>query len=183
MLSLTPTIIRKLINLDIAECSAMFYTISKTIGDYAEMDKESKFIRHCQIMRMFIMCITWLIGTTLMIGCAKHTTQFGVSDCVVCNTSNSEYTLTIIANQEKIQDKEAFAKQLIEQVRNNDFKTILFSYDEVGYPTRLDMTVYLNEDDWQNHISVMCVSLTQQNILDNFNIVENLDKFEMKIQD
>lgn len=118
----------------------------------------------------------------VMSGCRANTTQSDIPDCVVSNTSNSEYTLTIIANQEKIEDKEAFAEQLIEQVRNNDFKTILFSYDEVGYPTRLEMTVYLNNEDWQNRNSVMRVSLTQQNILNNFNIVEHLNKFQLKIQ-
>lgn len=117
-----------------------------------------------------------------MIGFAKNATQSDIPDCVVSNTFNDEYSLSIIANQDKIEDKETFAKQLIEQVRNNDFKTILFSYDEVGYPTRLEMTVYLNEEDWQNHNSVMRVSLTQQNILDNFNIVEHLDRFQLKVQ-
>lgn len=128
-------------------------------------------------------CIVFLTLLILVIlGCGIDTTQSDIPDCVVSNTFNDEYSLTIIANQDKIEDKETFAKQLIKQVRNNDFKTILFSYDEVGYPTRLEMTVYLNEEDWQNHNSVMRVSLTQRNILDNYNIIEHLDKFQLKLQ-
>lgn len=146
------------------------------------MNGRSKTIRHSKTIQIFITCILLLIGAIFLIGFTKNTTQSDIPDCVVSNTFNDEYSLIIIANQDKIEDKETFAKQLIEQVRNNDFKTILFSYDEVGYPTKLEMTVYLNEEDWQNHNSIMRVSLTQQNVLDNFNIVEHLDKFQMKLQ-
>lgn len=112
----------------------------------------------------------------------KRNTQSDIPDCVISNSMNDDYSLTIIANREEIEDKEAYAKELIEQVRNNGFKTIMFSFEETGYPTSLDMTVYLNEKDWKNHTSVMSVSLRQQNILDGFNIVDNLDKFQMEIQ-
>ena len=54
-------------------------------------------------------------------------------DCVVCNDLDGDYWLTIIANQDEIKDKGTFALRVIEQVRNNGFKTILFSYDEKGY--------------------------------------------------
>lgn len=128
-------------------------------------------------------CIVFLTLLILVIlGCGIDTTQSDIPDCVVSNTFNDEYSLTIIANREKIEDKELLAKELVEMVRNNDFKTILFSYDEVGYPTRLEMTVYLNEKDWQNHNSVMRISLTQHNILDNYNIVEHIDKFQLELQ-
>ena len=141
------------------------------------MNKSSKFVGHT--LKVYI---TLLLVALLSIGCARSETQSDIPDCVVSNTFNDEYFLTIIANQEEIEDKEVFAKELVKMVRNNDFKTILFSYDEVGYPTRLEMTVYLNEKDWQNHNSVMRISLTQHNILDNYNIVEHLDKFQLKLQ-
>lgn len=141
------------------------------------MNKSSKFVGHT--LKVYI---TLLLVALLSIGCARSETQSDIPDCVVSNTFNDEYSLTIIANREKIEDKELFAKELVEMARNNDFKTILFSYDEVGYPTRLEMTVYLNEKDWQNHNSVMRISLTQHNILDNYNIVEHLDKFQLKLQ-
>ena len=83
-------------------------------------------------------CIVFLTLLILVIlGCGIDTTQSDIPDCVVSNTFNDEYFLTIIANQEEIEDKEVFAKELVKMVRNNDFKTILFSYDEVGYPTRI----------------------------------------------
>lgn len=73
----------------------------------------------------------------------------GVPDCVVSNhSSDGDYSLIILANQDEIEDKEAYAKRLIEKVQKNYFKTIMFSYDMNGYPTRLRMSVYLSEADW-----------------------------------
>ena len=69
-------------------------------------------------------CIVFLTLLILVIlGCGIDTTQSDIPDCVVSNTFNDEYSLTIIANREKIEDKELLAKELVEMVRNNDFKT------------------------------------------------------------
>lgn len=141
------------------------------------MNRPSKFIGHT-----LKICISLLLVALLSIGCARSETQSDIPDCVISNSSNDDYSLTIIANREGIEDKEAFAKELIEQVRNNGFRTIMFSFEETGYPTSLDMTVYLSEKDWKKHTSAMSVSLRQQNILDGFNIVEHYDKFQMTIQ-
>lgn len=102
-------------------------------------------------------------------------------NCVSSVSSNDDYYLTIIANQRKIEDKEAFANQLVDLVKNNGFETIMFSYDETGYPTSLSMTVYLTERDWKNSNVYMTVSLRQENWEAGNNIVENYDKFQMKI--
>ena len=127
-----------------------------------------------------------IILTSLMfilLGCKTKTTQSDIPDCVVSNTFNNEYSLIIIANQDKIENKEIFAKQLIEQVCNNDFKTILFSYDEIGYPTRLEMAVYLSQTDWKsNKEPYMNVVFKQDNITNGYNTVEHYDKFHLSIE-
>ena len=104
-------------------------------------------------------------------------------DCVVCNDLDGEYWLTIIANQDKITDKETFALRVIEQARNNEFKTILFSYDEKGYPIGLKMSVYLTEDGWKdcNVEPYMKISFGQENIVNGYNIVEQYEKFLLEI--
>lgn len=116
----------------------------------------------------------------LVSGCGTDNQQSS-PDCVISNSTNDEYNLTIIANQDEIEDKEEFAKQLIEQVYHNDFKTIMFSFDETGYPTRLQMTVYLDEKDWKKHDAFMNVSLEQKDLLAGYNIVEHYEKFHLKI--
>lgn len=122
-----------------------------------------------------------LVGTIVIIGCAKNETQSDIPDCVISNSLNDDYSLTIIANQEAIEDKEAFAKKLIEQVRNNGFKTIMFSFEETGYPTSLQMTVYLSEKEWKNHDIFMTVSFEQEDILAGYNITEHYEKFDLEI--
>ena len=106
-----------------------------------------------------------------------------VPDCVVSNDLNSAYSLTIIANREEIDNKEEFAKLLIERVRNNDFKTIMFSYDVKGYPVGLQMSVYLSEKAWQDRKKepYMNISFEQESIVNGYNIVDDYDKFELKI--
>lgn len=146
-------------------------------GEYTEMRGQKEKTRKSSIVQLVSVL---LIGVIVMIGCEK--TESGVPDCVISNHINEEYYLTIIANQKEIEDKEAFAKKLIEQVCSNSFKTIMFSFEETGYPTNLDMTVYLSEKDWQSHNEpYMNVSFKQESILDGCNIVEHYDKFHLKI--
>lgn len=110
----------------------------------------------------------------------------GVPDCVVSNhSSDGDYRLIILANQDRIEDKEAYAKMLIEKVQKNDFKTIMFSYDMNGYPTRLNMSVYLSEADWKDHDTnpYMEISFTQEDrIANGYNIVDDYDKFTLEIE-
>ena len=126
------------------------------------------------------------VGILLLIlilsGCATKQEEALEPDCINSYVSNGDYDLIIIANQKEITNKEAFAEQVVEKVRKNDFKTILFSYDLGGYPTSLDMTVYLNEAELEKSNAVMEISLKQEDWKDGYNIVENLDKFEMEIR-
>lgn len=108
-----------------------------------------------------------------------------IPDCVVSNhTSDGDYRLIILANQDEIDDKEAYAKMLIEKVKENDFHTIMFSYDMSGYPTSLRMSVYLREEDWQDRDTdpFMEISFTQEDrIANGYNIVDDYDKFTLEI--
>lgn len=108
-----------------------------------------------------------------------------IPDCVVSNhTSDGDYRLIILANQDEIDDKEAYAKMLIEKVKKNDFHTIMFSYDMSGYPTSLRMSVYLREEDWQDRDTdpFMEISFTQEDrIANGYNIVDDYDKFTLEI--
>lgn len=44
------------------------------------------------------------------------------------------------------------------------------------------MTVYLDEDEWNKGNSVMDISLRQENWKDGYNIVDDLDKFNIEIE-
>lgn len=71
----------------------------------------------------------------------------GIPDLVNSISSNSDYSLTVIANSDTIESKEDFARTVITMCRENAFKTLQFSTDLGGYPTSLDITVYLHQED------------------------------------
>lgn len=60
------------------------------------------------------------------------------------NSNGYEMSLTITANKIVIFDKENLAKQYVRQALDNDFKNVMFSYDILGYPNTLFVTVYTN---------------------------------------
>lgn len=138
-----------------------------------------------KIVRVMILVLL----TFLTVGCTGKKTEIladeseNITDCVSSIDSNGDLQLTIIANRYEIADKEEFAKELIKKVCDNSFKTIRFSYDENGYPLGLYISVYLNEGDWKDREiePYMSVSFRQDNIVDGYNIVDNYEKFSLKI--
>ena len=78
--------------------------------------------------------------------------QFGRDVRVVSSMINSsdhyyEQKLTIVANKLFILDKDKFAEEMIERCIDNDFHEMKFSYDLLGSPDKIEITVYLNEID------------------------------------
>lgn len=122
-----------------------------------------------------------LICVMLFLTACSNEKLNGIADCVNSIESNNFYNLSIIANREEIDNKEQYALELIEQVRNNDFKKIQFSYDLKGYPVGLEMRVYLTEQDKAESNVYMCVRFTQENIINEYNIVDDYDKFVLEI--
>lgn len=53
--------------------------------------------------------------------------------------------LTITVNKIFIFNQDKLEKQLIKQVLDNDFKNMQMSYDLLGYPEELTITVYTNK--------------------------------------
>lgn len=137
--------------------------------------------RLCTILVMLLILVSGC-GVQKTESDSKNTSM--IPDCVVSNSSNADYSLTIIANRNEIEDKEAFAEQLIEQVKSNGFKRIMFSFEETGYPTGLQMTVYLTEADWQDQSvePYMKITLRQESLVNDYNIVENYDTFKLEIE-
>lgn len=102
-------------------------------------------------------------------------------DVVNSISSGRDQYLTVIAYREEIEDKEAFAKELIQMCVDNSFKTIKFSTDR-GYATSLRMTVYLNEEDWQNNVVVMEIEYDSESLNGEYDIVNNPEMFLLSIK-
>lgn len=54
--------------------------------------------------------------------------------------------LVVVANRKRIDDKEKFAKLLVEKCKNNSFQSIKLSTD-YEYATSLNFRVYLLKDE------------------------------------
>lgn len=66
----------------------------------------------------------------------------GEPDVVGTFSVNRDENLTVVANRGHIEDKEAFARELLQMYKDNSFHSTKFSTDH-GYATSLDMYIYL----------------------------------------
>ena len=71
----------------------------------------------------------------------------GVPDAVNSIYIGKECRLTVSANASGIEDREAFAFEVFRMCRENSFQTIKLSTDVMGWPSSLDITVYLHRGD------------------------------------
>ena len=92
-------------------------------------------------------CIVWaIIVLSIMIGYffeKKYEEGIPMELDVVSSISMDwDQNFTMVANWDKIEDKEEFAELLVQMFRENSFYTIKFSKDK-GYATEIYKRVYL----------------------------------------
>ncbi len=126
--------------------------------------------------KIFLLC---LIALLFLQGCSeKHTPA--EPDVVSSISTNRDQYLTVVANRDEIEDKEAFAWELIEMCQENSFHTIKFSTDR-GYATRIRMSVYLWKDEIEGHDAVIEIEYEPGEFNVDYDIVNNPDKFELYV--
>ena len=101
-------------------------------------------------------------------------------DVVSSISVDREQYLTVVANRDKIEDKEEFAELLVQMCRENSFHTIKFSTDR-GYSTGLHMRVYLHEEDIEKGNVVMEIDYVQKECDGQYDIYNNPEKFELYV--
>ena len=82
-------------------------------------------------------------------------------DVVSSISMNRDQYLTVVANRDRIEDKEEFAKLLVKMCRENSFHTIKFSTDR-EYATGIHMQVYLCEEDIEEAKVAMKIDYVQR---------------------
>lgn len=134
-------------------------------------------------MKKLIICVS-VLCVALIIGCVIYSNRHvsGEPDVVSSISTNRDEKLIVVANQKEIVDKELFAKDLIQKCLDNDFHKIRFSYDE-GYPTSLDIDVYLWKEDIGNHNPVMQVSYQPSDWNQGYDIKNNPEQYELVISE
>ncbi len=103
----------------------------------------------------------------------------GIPDITSCVSVNNDHYLTVIANIDKIEDKEEFARRVICMCQKNSFRSIRFSTDINGYPSELNITVYLNRKDIEKKESVCKIEFITDDYNKDYNIKNDTDKFRL----
>lgn len=103
----------------------------------------------------------------------------GIPDLVNSFSTNSDYTLTVVANSDSIENKEDFARHIITMCRENSFKTIQFSTDLGGYPTSLDISVYLQQEDIRTSEPICEIRYIPNENTKEYDIKNHPEKFSL----
>ena len=101
-------------------------------------------------------------------------------DVVSSISMNRDQYLIVVANRDKIEDKEEFAELLVQMCRDNSFHTIKFSTDR-GYATGVNMRVYLWKDEIEGNDPVMVVEYSPDVNGGDFDIVNDPKRFGLFI--
>ena len=130
--------------------------------------------------RICIVCVIMVFG--IMAGCfleEKYENHIPMEPDVVSSISmNQDQYLTIVANRDKIEDKEEFAELLVKMCRENSFHTIKFSTDR-GYATSVNMRVYLWKDEIEGNEPVMVVEYKTTGYGEEYDIVHDPEQFDL----
>lgn len=130
-------------------------------------------------MMVSMLCI--LIGLNLC-GCVQKKYS-GEMDAVSSYTHASgncyEESIIVVANEKDISDYEEFAWKVVESYLDNNFESILLSFDERGYPYRLEASVYLNKDAIETDKPVFEMIYQAESF--DYNIKDNPEKCNLKI--
>ena len=122
-----------------------------------------------------------IIGT-IMVCSACCKAEAAVTDVVGSMKMNRDEMLTVVANQDKIEDKEAFARLLLQMYKENSFESMKFSEDE-GYPTSLDMNVYTRKEDIGEKDPIMTVEYKPEEWNAEYDIVNATEQFHLYVDD
>lgn len=113
--------------------------------------------------RICIVCVIMIF--VIMTGyhfAKKSEEEISMEPDVVSSISmNRDQYLTVVANRDRIEDKEEFAKLLVKMCTENSFHTIKFSTDR-GYATEIHIQVYLCEEDIEDANVVMEIDYVQR---------------------
>ena len=103
----------------------------------------------------------------------------GIPDVVSSISMNNEHHLKVVANSGRIDNKEEFARQVIHMCQNNSFHSVRFSTDINGYPTGLDITVYLNRREMEKGEPVCKIEFSTDDFTGEYDIKNDAEKFHL----
>lgn len=106
----------------------------------------------------------------------------GVPDAVSSSVSGTEYRLIVTANAQRIEDEDAFAKEILQMCRENSFQSLKLSTDVTGWPTVLNVTVYLHRSDVGKKEPEMRISFVPPGREEAYDIGHDAEKYRIIIE-
>ena len=87
-------------------------------------------------------------GTLNFMGCKKELTRMDVvySHSIIADNWYSEH-IAVLVDEKEAENREACCRKIIQNVIENNFPSVDFSFDETGYPNELSVSVHLSKSD------------------------------------
>lgn len=145
-------------------------------------------IGRIKVMKRKRQIIVWFGMLFLMMGTIYYVifchygwkeSHSGIPDVVSSIVRNRSYYLTVVANSSKIDDKEAFACEVIQMCRQNSFQSVKLSTDINGYPSDLNIAVYLNYKDIKRNRQACEISFHAKENTEEYDIKNDVEKFHL----
>lgn len=105
----------------------------------------------------------------------------GIPDLKSTITSSNDYYMSVVSNSKTIENREEFAKQIIQMCIDNSFKSVILTNDENGYPRKLKVSVYHTAEEIGKDDAVFQFSYEPKELNAEYDIRSNPEKYVLKI--
>lgn len=132
--------------------------------------------------KKLFLCILGIWGIVLTSCGTKEDKQqnTGMPDVVNSVISGADQHLTVVANSGRIEDEEEFARTVVHMCIDNSFHSVRFSTDIRGYPSSLDIDVFLNCEDVEERKEPICkVIFKTDSFNEDYDIKNHTEKFHL----
>ena len=129
--------------------------------------------------------ISLIIGIIITGGCLGYL-QFGrdmdvYGSHAMTADNYHEERLTVVVNKLYVEDQKVCAEEIVRRCKENSFKSVRFSYDQ-SIPNALYVTVYSSKRQAEKGIQMFSFSYLPEDGDGTYNIVNDSDKFMLKLE-
>ena len=129
--------------------------------------------------------ISLIIGIIITGGCLGYL-QFGrdmdvYGSHAMTADNYHEERLTVVVNKLYVEDQKVCAEEIVKRCRENSFKSVRFSYDQ-SVPNALYVTVYASKRQAEKGKQMFSFSYLPEDGDGTYNIVNDSDKFMLKLE-
>lgn len=128
---------------------------------------------------LFILCMVGMICHGISRYEEWTEDHSGIPDVVSSISRNRCYQLIVVANSNRIDDLEVFAREVVEMCQQNAFHSMKFSTDIQGYPSSLDITVYLNRKSMESNQPVCAIEFRTKEHEEDYDIKNDAEQFQL----